>query len=218
VGLISPTDKARYNDSLTLIPYDVAGAEALLRRAGWLRGAQGWTRGGAAKPSLHLVLRYRPDESVFETIALQFREAASRLGIPVELRPTESGALNGALHTGDFDVYLRTLKGNPFAFNFAPILHSKAVGEGNLTGFGTPASDKLIEAVAAADSPAHQARLLRRFQALMQEQMPLVPLFFLPTRLAASRQLAGVQAFDLKPGYVATTLSWLPEPPPLAAH
>ena len=49
------------------------------------------------------------------------------------------------MHEGDFDIYLRTLKGNPFVFNFAPILHSSAVGAGNLTGFGTPASDRLID-------------------------------------------------------------------------
>ena len=218
VGLINPADRARYNDSLTLIPYDLPEAEALLLRAGWLRGAQGWLRRTAPKETLHLVLRYRPDESVYETIALQFREAASRLGIPVELRPTESAALNGVLRKGDFDVYLRTLKGNPFAFNFAPILHSQAVGEGNLTGFGTPDSDRLIEAIAAAETPAHQARLLRRFQALMQEQAPLVPLFFLPTRLAASRRVAGIRAFDVKPGYVATDLGWMAERQPVVSR
>ena len=207
-GLISPTDKANYNDSLALTPYDLPGAEALLRQAGWRRDHAGWTRlsPGTGQQTLRLMLRYRPDESVYETIALQFRAAAGRLGIPVELQPTESGALTGVLKAGEYDVYLRTLRGNPFGFNFAPILHSRAVGEGNLTGFGTPVTDRLIEAVAAAENPVRQARLLRRFQAMLQAQCPIVPLFFLPTRLAVSRRLVGLAVYDLKPGYVATTL------------
>ena len=208
VGIIPPADRLHYNDSLPLIPYDLPGAARLLRQAGWQRRPTGWVRGPGAAPPLHLRLRYRADESLFEIIALQFREAAGRLGIPVELRPTESAALSGVLRAGDFDLYLRTLKGNPFVFNFMPILHSRAVGEGNLTGFGTPASDHLIEAIAEADTPARQVRLLRRFQALLQAEAPLVPLFFLPNRLGASRQLAGLRVFSFKPGYVATDLHW----------
>ena len=219
IGLISPADRERYNDSLPLLGYDPAQAGALLRRAGWQKGARGWTRrgpGGQPQP-LRLRLRYRPDESPFETVALQFRAAARTVGIAVELQPTESASFNEALHTGDFDLYLRTLKGNPFGFNLMPILHSAAAGEGNLTGFGTPGSDRLLEAVAAADTPARQARLLRQLQAVLYEQMPLVPLFFLPTRLVATRRLAGVRAYASKPGYVATAWHWAQPPPRPAA-
>ena len=217
VGLISPADRVHYNDSLPLLAYSPAQARALLRRAGWQSSAAGWHRRGpdGRDQQLRLLLRYRPDEPPFETVALQFREAARTVGIPVELRPTEAASFNDKLHAGDFDVYLRTLKGNPFAFNLMPILHSGSVGEGNLTGFGTPGSDRLLEAVAAAGSPARQAQLLRRLQAVLYEQMPLVPLFFLPTRLVATRRLAGVRAYAIKPGYVATAWSW--SPPPSAA-
>ena len=204
VGIISPSDRANYNDSLALLPFAPNEAAALLRRAGWQRVAgTGWFRnvGQGPRQQLRLLVRYRSDEALFGTVALQFQAATAELDIPVTLRPTEAGAFPAALRAGDFDVYVRVLKGNPFMFNFTPILHTLGVGTGNLTGFSTNASDQLIEAIAAAHSKTQRARLLRRFQALLQREAPLVPLFFLPNRIAASKQLRGLHVSSLKPGY-----------------
>ena len=219
VGIISPTDNANYNDSLPLLPFDPAGARGLLRRAGWQQspGAQGhwFRRGPQGRQALQLGVRYRAEDDLFATVALQFQAAAAGLGIPVTLQPTEAGAFSAAVNNGDFDVYVRVLKGNPFIFNFIPILHSLGVGEGNTTGFSTPASDQLIEAIATAPTPARRAQLLHRFQALMQYEAPLVPLFFLPNRVVADRRLSGLYASSLRPGYSVTTLerSRAPQPP-----
>ena len=211
VGIISPLSVANYNDSLSLVPFAPAETARLLRLAGWQQagGSMGqWHRPGSPpSPALALTVRYRAEDDVMATIALQFRAAAQTQGIAVQLRPTESGQFAATLRAGDFDMYLRPLKGNPFVFNFMPLLHSSAIGEGNLTGFGTPASDRLIEALATADSPSRRAYLLRRFQALLQRESPLVPLFFLPNRVAAARNLTGLHVSSLKPGYSAATIA-----------
>lgn len=210
VGLISPADpRGGYCDSLPLLAFDPPRAAVLLGQAGWRRHPDGWHRlEGAAAPAplLQLRLRYRTGDAMQEIIALQFRAAAARIGVPVALRPTEAGALGAALKEGDFDLCVRTIKGNPFSCNFTPLLHSRAIGEGNVSRFGTAASDQLIEQLAAAAPPAQQVRLLRRFQVMVREQAPLVPLFVVPTRLAATRQLAGLRAYGLKPGYAVTAL------------
>lgn len=208
VGLINPTDTLNYNRRLSLLPFSPDSASALLQEAGWRYTPQGWYRTAAdgIRQHLTLKLRYRSDEAMFETIALQFRAAAAQIHVPVMLLPTESATLNRLLQAGEFDLYVRTVKGNPFIFNFAPILHSQAVGEGNFTGYGTPTSDKLIEQVAAAESPAHRARLLRRLQALLQADAPLVPLFFLPMRIAARANLRSLHVAGLKPGYSAAAI------------
>ena len=213
VGLVHPTDARNYADSLPLLAYNPGRAAVLLRQAGWRQStatpATDWTRSGpdGAPQRLALLLRYRADETTFEIIGLQFQAAAARLGITVKLRPTEAGSFTTALQAGDFDLFMRTMTSSPFAFNYTPILHSRAVGEGNLTGFGTPASDRLIEAVAAA-GPANKAQLLRKFQVMLREEMPLVPLFFLPNCLAADRRLRHLYPSSLKPGYAAAAITW----------
>ncbi|MDO7850187.1 ABC transporter substrate-binding protein [Hymenobacter convexus] len=210
VGLVSPTDRLNYNDSLAPVPFDPAGAAALLRRAGWQRGAaaaDGWQRNGAHGPQqLRLVMRYRADEQLFATIALQFQAAAASIGVPVSLQPTESGAFSMALRSGEFDMYVRALRGNPFMFNFTSFLHSQAIGAGNTLGYGSPRSDQLIEAIAAASTVQRRAQLLRQFQALMQQEMPLLPLFFLSNHIAAQKRLVDLHPTSLKPGFAAMAI------------
>ena len=50
----------------------------------------------------------------------------------------------------------------------------------------------------------------------MQQEMPLVPLFFLPNHLAADKRLTGLRISSLRPGYSAATLerSLTPSPTP----
>ncbi|MDB5267076.1 MAG: hypothetical protein JWP58_116 [Hymenobacter sp.] len=212
VGLISPQEKGKYNDSLHLIPYSPSAAAELLTKAGWRRGPAGWHRQLGKSPSqqLSLQVRYRGSDTNYELVALQFASAAKGLGIPVTLMPTESGVLRGLLQTGDFDMYVQSIKGNPFLFNFLPILGTQGIGEANLTRFASPAADQLMQQVAAAESPAGRDILLRRFQALMQQQMPLVPLYFVANRVITGKNVAGVNVMSLKPGYLASTIYHVP--------
>ena len=208
VGLISPQEKGKYNDSLKLVAYSPSAAAELLTKAGWQRGPAGWHRQSGKSPEqqLSLQVRYRGGETNYELVALQFASAAKGIGIPVTLAPTESGVLRGLLQTGDFDMYVQSIKGNPFLFNFLPILGTPGIGEGNLTRFASPAADQLMQQIAAAESSAERDLLLHRFQALMQQQMPLVPLYFVANRVIASKEVAGVNVMSLKPGYQASTI------------
>ena len=207
VGLLPPSNPF-YNDSLPLLAYAPDQATALLRQAGWQPQPDGhWQRPGTATP-LALTLRYRTGEATYATVALQFQGAAARVGIPVTLVPTENSVLTGSLQAGDFDLYINLAKGSPMDFNFTPILHSAAVGGGNWTGFGQPATDQLLMTLMAEGNLRRKRLLLRRFQAMMREEMPIVPLFFLPYRIAVNRQLRHVVVSGLKPGYAAAALSW----------
>ncbi len=207
VGLVPPTSPFYY-DSLSTLAYAPIQAMALLRQAGWQRQADGsWHHQNSPEP-LALTLRYRTDESTFATIALQFRAAAAKLGIPVALLPLEASALSTSLKTGDFDVYIRTIRGNPFGSNFSPLLHTKAIGTGNIMGFGGPATDRLLEVISTEGNLPRKQRLLHHFQLMMRDEMPMVPLFLLANRLAASKQLRRIVTSGLKPGYAATALSW----------
>jgi ABC-type transport system substrate-binding protein len=212
VGLVHPIERQFYNDSLSPLAYAPKRTIELLKRAGWQRKLEGWQRQTSPKAfqRLGLTLRYRTNESIFETTALQFKSAAEALGIPVELRPTEPSVFMEDLQKGNFDMYIRILKGSPQAFNFVPLLHSEAIGAGNSTRFGTPASDKLLKVIAATGDPVRKRHLLRTFQVMMQDEMPLVPLFVLPYRLVADRRLRHVYPSALRPGYAAAALDWAP--------
>ena len=209
-GVVPPFEHANYNDSLRPVPYDPAGTRVLLQQAGWrppTTGRAGWRRAGAhGEQQLRLAVRYRGNDELFITAALQFRAAATGMGIAVDLLPTESALFGKALVEGDFDIFMRTLHGNPFDTNYAQLLHSGSPAETNATRFSNPACDRLIEAIATSSDSQRRGRQLRRLQALLQQQAPLVPLFFLPNRVAARRDCQGLHVSSLKPGFVAATI------------
>ncbi|QKG53645.1 hypothetical protein [Hymenobacter sp. BRD67] len=89
-----------------------------------------------------------------------------------------------------------------------PVLHTNAIGNGNFTGFGTPATDGLLAGIAVEGNERRKRLMLRKLQAVVREEMPLVPLFFLPIRLVTSRRLLPVATSGLKPGYVPAALAW----------
>ncbi|NML67419.1 hypothetical protein HHL22_19625 [Hymenobacter sp. RP-2-7] len=205
---ILPPTSPYYNDSLPLPAYNPGQAAALLRRAGWQRQADGhWYR--AAQPTpLALDLRYRSDDAMLSTVGLQLQQAAAQLGIAVTLWPTEGTLLAQTLQAGNFDAYVKMTKGSPFVLNFSPLLHSQAIGAGNLTRFSNPASDRLLDAIGVEGRPARKRQLLRQFQRLLRDEAPLVPLFMLPNRLVADRRLRHITPSGLKPGYVAAAMTW----------
>ncbi|MGI4833931.1 MAG: ABC transporter substrate-binding protein [Janthinobacterium lividum] len=205
---ILPPASPYYNDSLPLPAYNPGQATVLLRRAGWQQQADGhWYRASQPEP-LALTLRYRSDDNTFSAVGLQFRQAAEQLGIEVTLRPTEASLLTQTLQAGDFDAYVKVVPGNPFVLNFSPLLHSQAIGAGNLTRFSNPVSNKLLVAIAAEGRPTTKRRLLRQYQRLLREEAPIIPLFVLPSRLAANRRLRHITPSGLKPGYAAAAITW----------
>ena len=206
-SLVPPSNRTNYNDSLRPVPYDLPGARALLQQAGWRQTTTGWRRSGTrGQQRLQLVVRYRAEDALFATAALQLRAAGTALGIGVTLQPTESALFGKALADGDFDIFMRTLRGNPFTTNFASLLHSSSSSEANATRFSNPVCDELIDAIATSTDLQVRARQLRRLQTLLQQQAPLVPLFFLPNRVAARADCQGLYVSRLKPGFVAPTI------------
>lgn len=205
VSIINPQDKLAYNDSLPLLPFEPQAAVKLLRQAGWQQKADGaWWQG--ENQQLTLGITYLTGDAAFEAIALQFQAAAKQIGVTIKLQPRDNGLLQQQLLEGNMDLYVRTLSGSPFSYNFIPILHSRGIGIMNHPRFQNAKSDQLMEAVVAESSRPRQARLLRRFQSLLRQESPLVVLYFARYRLIASRRLGMVPAISMRPGYDAMGL------------
>lgn len=214
-SIFSPTLGSAYNDSLPLVPYSLEVAQTRLRRAGWAKTPAGWMRAGTP---LRLELRYRTGDPTYELVTLQFSQAARAIGVQVQVRPTEASNLTTALQEGNFDMYVQSIKGSPFRFDLTPILTKEGIGAGNFTRFSTPAAERLIKALAQAETPAEQTKLLRKVQVMLRDEMPLVPLFSVPNRVVAMRQLTNLHISPLKPGYQAAAIEWAKRPEQVAAN
>jgi peptide/nickel transport system substrate-binding protein len=204
IGPINPSDTPLYNQAIIPYAFNLNKATALLVAAGWEKQGDGWRQKikGRWEP-LELTLNYKAGNSEFESIALIFQQAAAKINIPVTLQPLEGLLLTRKLQAHDFDMFLRYLSGNPFFFNFKPILHteSAAVGGGNYTGFGNPESDRLIDQINQTPDRKAKALLLKRFQQVLHQESNLIFLYFNQDRLAIHKRFTNLKVSGIKPGY-----------------
>ena len=166
-----------------LAPYrhDPERARALLRRAGY----------GPARP---LRLTYKTSADPFRLrLATVIQDQLARVGVRVTIRSYDWGTFYGDVKAGRFQMYSLTWVGVRSPDLFRYIFHSASIPPrgANRGRYRSAEADRLIEAAEAALEPAEQARLFRRLQALLHEELPYVPLWYEDHVLVARRAVEG---------------------------
>jgi len=205
VGLIPPSVTKFYNTSLQPYTFSPAKAAELLKAAGWQREEDGWYQNiHGKKERLSLVVDYRAGNTSFENAAIILQQNAAKIGIPVQAQGLEGSLMSQNSKQHQFEVFFRSLSGNPFAFNFKPLLHTTyaEVGGLNFTGFGTPESDRILDQISnTVTSEAEMAKLLKRLQEIMYTEAAFIPMYYEKERLAIHRRFANPKISGLKPNY-----------------
>ncbi|WP_258179126.1 ABC transporter substrate-binding protein [Pontibacter ummariensis] len=204
VGPVPPSVKAYYNNNLQPYPLNTAKATELLKAAGWEREPQGWFKNiNGKRVQLTLTVNYRAGNTTYENAAIILQQHAAELGIPVQVQGLENSLLSDKLKSHDFDLFFRSLSGNPFVFNFQPLFHTSFAGIGgpNYTGVGTPESDRLLLAINETADPAEKAKLLKRLQEVLYEEAAFISMYYQKERLAAHRRFENLHISGLKPNY-----------------
>ncbi|WP_299823347.1 ABC transporter substrate-binding protein [uncultured Pontibacter sp.] len=203
-SVIPPTLKEFYNTSLDSRAYNLAQAESLLKAAGWVREQNGWYKSiNGEKTQLTIDVIYRAGNTNFENAALVFQQSAAKAGIPVTLQAMETSLLSQKSKAHEFDMFFRSLTGNPFVFNFKALFHTSFADLGglNYTGFGNQQSDKLLDAINAAEAPAEKARLLKELQAMLHQEATFIPLYYQKERIAVHKRFSNTKISGLSPNY-----------------
>ncbi|MGV3541219.1 MAG: ABC transporter substrate-binding protein [Rufibacter sp.] len=210
VGLVHPQEKKFYHHQLAPAAFDTTKAIELLKQAGWQKKGTRWQQTlNNRQLVLEIEILLRAGNSDFENMALLFKQNAQKIGIPVTITPAESSQISERLQTGNFQMYIRTLSGTPFSYNFVPFLHTSSAGEGgaNVTHFGTAETDALLERIAREENTTAKGNLLRQLQQKMQEESNLIFLYFQQNKIAISTRIDSVIISSLKPGYDVTRFS-----------
>jgi peptide/nickel transport system substrate-binding protein len=207
VGLVHPEETQYYNKELAPIKFDPKTATHLLGKAGWKKSAEGWHKTiSNQKHKLQLEVLHRAGNSDFEHMAILFKQNAQTIGVPVTIQGLESSQIRERLDNKQFDLFFRTLSGNPFSYNLIPLLHSKnaVLGGSNVTSFGTSETDQLLEQIATEERVQQKAMMLKKLQQEMQEESNWVFLYFLQNKIALSGRIDSAVISPLKPGYDLT--------------
>jgi peptide/nickel transport system substrate-binding protein len=204
VGPVPPAMEAFYHDRLKPYTYNPERTSALLNAAGWEREQDGWHKTiNGKREQLTVEINYRAGNDNFETAAIVFQQRAAKVGIPVQVQAMEGSLLSQKLKAHEFEMFFRSISGNPFVFNFKPLLHTSfaQVGGNNVTGFGTSESDHVLDAINAAENPNQKARFLRRLQEILYDEAAFICMYYRKDRIALHRRFSNLKVSGLKPNY-----------------
>ncbi len=206
-SLISPSDAKNYNDQIEAFEFSTEKARNLLIEDGWKNENGGWFKTiNGKREQLSGEINYKAGTHKNESTALIFKQNAEKIGIPITITPLENSVLSGNLRQHNFDFYIRSLVGNPFAFNFTPILHTKsaALNGMNYTNFGTIESDNLIESIISSKDKNAQVKQLKAFQKTLHEEANLIFLYFNEQNLAVHNRFENLKISSIYPHYDAS--------------
>ncbi len=204
VGFISPQDKQNYNSNIKPYAYDPDLAKTLLIEDGWRLEKDRWYKTiDGKKEQLAFSIQYRAGNFNYENIALIFKQSARNIGIEVMLRPVESGILSHNLRNHNFDLFIRALVGNPFSFNFMPILHttSARINGMNYTAFGSLESDRIIEGIINSSDKQQQSVLIKDLQEILSDEANMLFLYFNEQKMAVHRRFDNLKISGLYPHF-----------------
>ncbi|MER2997177.1 ABC transporter substrate-binding protein [Pontibacter populi] len=203
-GIIPPKLKEYYNTDLKPYTLNPDKARQLLQTAGWQKRDSGWFKTiNGKEQQLTIVVSYKAGNNIIESTALMFQQNAAALGIPVEIEAQEGNLFTQNSREHQFEMFFRPLSGNPFAFNFEPILHTSYAAKGgtNYTGFGNAETDALIQTINKSTDAKQKATYLKQLQKVMLDEATFIVLYYTKERLAIHKRFQNTKVSGLSPNY-----------------
>ena len=198
-GLISPALAFYYHGDVKTYDCDRARARELLAAAGWRPGPDGVLVKDGERFQWALTF---PRVQYFEQLASLVQQYYRAVGMEVTLDGLEFNQfVSQRLLPRRFDVMAGwwITPADPDFYNY---LHSSAAERGfNVPMFSHPEVDRLLEAGRATSDPAVRARIYRRFQEVVAEEVPYLYLWWPFEIRAIHRRLAGVPRLGLRDAF-----------------
>ncbi|MCU4119996.1 ABC transporter substrate-binding protein [Variovorax sp. N23] len=172
--------------------HDPKQAEALLEAAGFPRKSDG--------KRLKLTLDYGSGSLEATRTAEFMKQYYGRVGVDLELRASDAGVyIRRVFGDADYDLFLTSLHNLPDpSLGVQRWYWSKNIAKGvpwsNGAGYVNPELDRVMEAAAVELDPAKRRGLVDEWQAIVQEEVPILDLIELDWTTVSSSRYRKVRA------------------------
>ena len=182
---------AWHDPSLPKLQYDPQTARDLLQAEGWLPGSDGIREKDGQR--LHLKLITYSDRPELPLIATALQAQLREVGVDVEVSVENASAIPAAHNDGSLQL---ALYGRNYALVPDPLVTLLAdFGNGGAEwgplGWNNPEFDQTLSALLASDDAAEQQTLRNSLMALVQDELPLIPVAWYRQSIAVSKNIEG---------------------------
>ncbi|WP_170985153.1 ABC transporter substrate-binding protein [Roseomonas sp. AR75] len=197
-----------YDADLPPLRRDLAEARRLLDEAGWRPGPDG-IRAKDGK-TFRATLRTFSDRPELPGVATAMQAQLREAGIDLQVAVMNSGEIPAGHRDGTLEAAL-------FARNFSLVPDPIGTllqdfgpqgGDWGAMGWSDPALVAAMERLTAEPDPATQTQLRRRIAAILQAELPVIPVAWYDYPVAFSRRVAGGSVDPLELSYRIAGMRW----------
>lgn len=199
---------AWHDPDLAPLTYDPQAARDLLKAQGWILNSTGiFEKNGHP---LRLKLITYSDRPELPLIATAVQAQLREVGVEVEVAVENASAIPAAHNDGTLQL---ALYGRNYALVPDPSVTLLAdFGNGGAEwgplGWNNPAFDKLMLELLATNDPAQQHLLRNRIVALIQTDLPLIPIAWYRQSIAVSNDVVGASIDPFERTFGLSTMRW----------
>lgn len=206
-SFIHPAKKEFLNPNVKPHMYDLDKAGQLMTEAGW---SDSNGNGIIDKKIDGELVEFEVDflypnvAKTSEKAVLMFQESARTVGIKVNVTPIEFTVMLEKTKSHNFDMFYGIWASPANESDPKQIWHTDSYNGGsNYVGFGTPESDKLIDALRIELDKAERAKMYKRLQEIIDEEAPYVFMSATQNRVVIHNKFGKVKTSGIQPGYFA---------------
>jgi peptide/nickel transport system substrate-binding protein len=178
-GVITPTFKTWFDNSLAQPSYDPAKAEQVLKSAGYTKGSDGIyrdTNGNKLSFTIKTISGFSDWDASLQLITQQLK----KVGIAVSVQDENTGPYTTDLQSGKFELAYGG-SGGPAAtpgpspyYELRGLLFGGNIGSTNYARYKSSSTDALFNQYSSA-SPSQQRQIINQIQKVMVSEVPFIP-------------------------------------------
>lgn len=199
--------KKYYNKNIPEIDFNIEKAKALLAEAGWKDSDKDNILDkmvGGQKVSLKLKFLYPQGKQFYKDIAQVLKDEAARVGVEIELMPTEWSVMLEDMKKRNFDLICLGWSQQPTLDDFKQVWHTSSnTPEGsNIVAFGNKESDQLIDKIRETMDETQRNEMYMKFQEIVAKEQPYIFLVAPKLCTAISKRFTNATSTAMRPGYM----------------
>ena len=202
--LFPPSIDAWHNDSLAPLAYDPERAKALLAGLGWTPGPDGILERKGERFAVAL-LTY-PDRPELPLVAAALEQQFRAIGIEVTINSTNSSQIPAGHQDGSLDIALLARNFSLIPDPIGTVLSDYApTGDWGAMGWDNPEFVSLVRSLARGEGGAEDRA---RATAILQDELPVIPIAWYRQTLAVSRGIEGASIDPWERTFGLPELRW----------